>query len=221
MSLTVALSLGTPRLSTVLKDAIPLPARDAGRRLVRRMTWGPRGFDTPAPQAVKVEVLQRYGIPGSAWIETGTFLGTTTKVLARWGGPVYTIEPSADLAALARRRLARHPNVTVLEGLSEDLLPGLLESLEGAVSFWLDGHASGGPTFTGPLVTPIRQELATIEVHLPRFDRVAVLVDDFRGFGAVTTEEGAYPSRSSLVAWADRNGLAWTVEHDIFAAWRS
>lgn len=202
------------------KDAVPLPVRDSLRRGINRLTWSLRGFDTPAPQRVKIEVLQRHGITGARWIETGTFLGTTTRVLAGWADAVYTIEPSAELAALARRRLARLRNVTVIEGLSEDVLPGLLDGVTGSVCFWLDGHASGGPTFHGPQSTPIRQELATIESHAHRFDRVVVLVDDFRGFQAAADQDGDYPSKSSLVAWADRNGMAWTVEHDIFAAWR-
>lgn len=202
------------------KDAVPLAARDAVRRGVNRLTWPLRGYDTPAPQRVKIEVLQRYGLLGATWIETGTFLGTTTRVLARWADAVYTIEPSAELAALARRRLARLRNVTVIEGLSEDVLPGLLGEVRGTACFWLDGHASGGPTFQGPQSTPIRQELATIASHLGQFDRAVVLVDDFRGFGAAAGQDGEYPSRSSLVEWADRNGMSWTVEHDIFAAWR-
>lgn len=205
----------------MLKDAIPLMVRDRVRRARHRLRWGRTGFNVPAPQRVKLEVIRRYGQHGGLWIETGTFLGATTKELAKIADAVITIEPSPELAAQARKRLARHANVTVLEGLSEDLLPGLLEGREGNVSFWLDGHGSGGPTFLGPLLTPIRQELQAIEEHLDQFDRVAVLVDDFRGFGASSDVDGDYPSRSFLVAWADRHGLAWTVEHDIFAAWRA
>jgi hypothetical protein len=205
----------------MLKDAIPLIVRDRVRRARHRLRWGRTGFDVPAPQRVKLEVIRRYGQQGGLWIETGTFLGTTTKQLAKIADAVYTIEPSPELAAQARRRLARHANITVLEGLSEDLLPGLLDGRDGSVSFWLDGHGSGGPTFLGPLLTPIRQELQSIEDHLAQFDQVAVLVDDFRGFGASSDVDGDYPSRSFLVDWADRNGLAWTVEHDIFAAWRA
>jgi hypothetical protein len=153
-------------------------------------------------------------------VETGTFLGDTTAFLARRASAVYTIEPSPDLADRARRRFLRTSSVTVLEGLSEDLLPPLLEDISGTVSFWLDGHTSGGPTYTGPVVTPIRHELSAIGRRMDAFEQVAVLVDDFRGFGSRAADDGDYPSRSSLVAWADEHDLSWTVEHDIFAARR-
>ncbi|MDD2857597.1 MAG: hypothetical protein PHU75_02885 [Candidatus Nanopelagicales bacterium] len=182
--------------------------------------WPLRGYSVPAPQHVKLGVLRRYGHAGGTWVETGTYLGDTTAVLARTALRVHTIEPSADLAQRARQRFVDHPNVTIHEGLSEDLLPGILDTIDGTLSLWLDGHASGGITHTGPVVTPIREELAAIEQRLDRWDSVTVLVDDFRGFGALAGEEGAYPSRSSLVQWADRCGFGWTVEHDIFVAFR-
>ena len=31
-------------------------------------------------------------------------------------------------------------------------------------------------------------------------------------------EDGAYPEVNSLVSWATKNGLSWTIEYDIFIA---
>jgi len=132
---------------------------------------------------------------------------------------VYTIEPSTSLAARADSRFRNRSNVKVLTGLSEDVLPALLPKITGTVSFWLDGHTSGGPTHLGPQVTPIREELGAIEAHLSRFENTAIFVDDIRGFAPNTNWVGPYPPRSFLVEWADRNHLNWTIEHDIFAAW--
>ncbi len=199
---------------------IPLSLRARIGRAKSRALWPLTGFGVPAPQHVKLEVLRRYGYPQGSWIETGTYLGDTTHVLARQAAKVYTIEPSAFLAARARERFKGVPTIEVCEGLSEQLLPEILAKVSGQVSFWLDGHASGGVTHSGPQVTPIREELANIEQHLASMPQVAVFVDDFRGFEPRNELDGAYPSRSFLVHWADSNGLNWTVEHDIFVAYR-
>jgi hypothetical protein len=202
-------------------DLVPLSVRARIGRAKSRALWPMTGFEVPAPQHVKLTVLQRYGDPTGTWIESGTYLGDTTLALSRRAARVHTIEPSAFLAQRARERFSDRPTITVHEGLSEDLLPVILADITGPVSFWLDGHTSGGVTHSGPKVTPIREELAAIDAHLEHLPRVTVLIDDFRGFGARAADDGAYPSRSSLVQWADRNGLGWTVEHDIFVAFRN
>ncbi len=181
--------------------------------------WVREKYASPAPQRVKLGVLSRYGADARVWVETGTYLGTTTRWLASFGDHVYTIEPSESLAARARERFRSFPNVSITQGLSEDVLPGLLRSIEGDVALWLDGHASGGVTFSGPQVTPIRQELAYVSKEMDRWNSTVVFVDDFRGFEGRSSDDGAYPSRSSLVRWADDHGMAWAVEHDIFIAW--
>ena len=199
---------------------VPLSLRVRVGRAKARALWPITGFGVPAPQHVKLNVLRRYGYARGTWVETGTYLGDTTHVLAGLAERVYTIEPSSFLAERARERFKGVPKVQVCEGLSEQLLPEILDTISGPVSFWLDGHASGGLTHAGPQVTPIREELTSIQAHLAAWPQVAVFVDDFRGFGASNAQEGAYPTRSSLVQWADANSLNWTVEHDIFVAYR-
>ena len=201
-------------------ELIPLSLRVRIGRAKARALWPITGFGVPAPQHVKLNVLRRYGYPSGTWVETGTYLGDTTHVLAGLAQHIYTIEPSAFLAERARERFKSVPKVEVCEGLSEQLLPDILDKISGPVSFWLDGHASGGLTHAGPQVTPIRDELMTIQAHLHAWPQVAVFVDDFRGFGESKQLDGAYPSRSFLVQWADANDLKWTVEHDIFVAYR-
>lgn len=175
--------------------------------------WVGAGAAAPAPPEVKREVLRRYGF--GTWIETGTYEGDTTAFLSDLGAPhVFSIEPSLHLCNLARIRFADNSGVTVIHGLSEELMPSVISGVAGEVSFWLDGHYSGGQTFRGENDTPIRQELSAISSHLPRLSRVSILIDDFRLFGSA--EHPAYPSKSWLVKWADDNELNWTVEHDIF-----
>ena len=182
--------------------------------------WATAGYSMPAPASVKRAVLMRYGRSGDTWVETGTFLGDTTAVLAKSARQVISIEPGSELARRARERFASTPNVKIIEGLSEECLPELLQAINGPVSFWLDGHYSAGATYQGPIDTPIRQELAAIETHLDRWDVVTILVDDMRCFDPTEEEYSTYPKRVELAGRAERNALTWTIEHDIFVAFK-
>ena len=64
--------------------------------------------------------------------------------------------------------------------------------------------------------TPILSEISAIECNLHRFADVVVLIDDWRCFDPKQQRFREYPPRSQLVAFAERNDMTWTVEHDIF-----
>ena len=172
----------------------------------------------PAPTQVKWAVLHRYGGTTDTWIETGTYLGDTTEYLARTAKHVFSIEPEDNLAMRAAKKFSLHNNVTIIHGLSEDHIDNLLDSVEGPVSLWLDGHYSAGITFKGPIDTPIERELDAIARRLYRLDVAAVFIDDVRCFNPQIPDYAAYPHRSSLVRWAENCQLDWTIEHDIFVA---
>lgn len=190
----------------------------ARRRIRSDREWKRAGFSVPAPSHVKRAVLARYNIPGSSWVETGTWLGDTTEFLSGFASHVWTIEPGPALASTAKERFRAVGNVTVIEGLSEEHLDAVVTQLQGSVCFWLDGHFSAGDTFQGPSDTPIMDELAVIAGHLKRLQSVVVLVDDVRCFDPSDPRYATYPTRTALVSWADDNQLDWTVEHDIFVA---
>jgi len=191
-------------------------------RVIRRehAEWARRGFAAPSPPHVKRATLLRLGLPEATWIETGTFMGDTTALLARRARMVHSIEPEPKLCARAKTRFASTPNVEIHGGISEEVLPGILARLEGDVCFWLDGHYSAGVTFKGPKDTPIAEELAAIEAAAPRLGRIVVLVDDIRCFDPAKPEFADYPSKAFLIAWAERLGFSWHIEQDIFVARR-
>jgi hypothetical protein len=172
----------------------------------------------PAPQHVKWAVIARYGRASDTWVESGTYLGGTTELLAKEAAHVYSIEPGPELARTAMAKFADNPRVTIINGLSEEVLPELLGSLTGRLSFWLDGHYSAGATYQGPQDTPIREELDAITKNLDRFDSVRVLIDDLRCFEPQRSGFEGYPSRTFLVDWANSNDMSWAIEHDIFIA---
>ena len=184
---------------------------------VEYVGWWKRDFKSPAPHFVKMSILET-AKSVDVWVETGTYMGQTTEVLARNNSRVISIEPSPELAKRAEVLFAQSQNVQIVNGLSEIELPSVLEALPSDtfnIAFWLDGHYSEGPTHLGPIETPIVQELRAIEAHLQKFQEVTIFIDDFRCFVNRQTD---YPQTSFLSVWADSNGMSWSVEHDIFIA---
>jgi hypothetical protein len=175
-------------------------------------------FAAPSPQFIKHSVLLRNALPNSIWVETGTYLGQTTKKLSKHGLYVYSIEPEPSLHANAASYFKLHKNIEILKGLSEEILPSLLPKLSGDINFWLDGHYSAGNTHKGPKDTPILEELAQISNHLNYLGRVCVMIDDIRFFNPEFDPSSSYPSLNLLVDWANQNSLIWHIEHDIFVA---
>lgn len=192
-------------------------SRISTRDRVALLAWSRRDFLSPAPQFVKMKVLARARDAG-AWIETGTYMGETTLVLARFGAKVISIEPNIEFAQKAARTLGKYSNVRIIQGTSEDCFEGQVLSLvgEARVAFWLDGHYSSGHTYLGSQETPIEKELQVLSGFLHFFDKVSIFVDDFRCF---VNGETDYPAPGYLSNWAVANGLNWSVEHDIFEAW--
>jgi hypothetical protein len=195
---------------------VPLWAIETGRSLRSIVDWVRRGCVGYAPQFVKQRVLMKYCVPGAPWVETGTYLGTTTKFLAARSPLVHTIEPATSLYEGAVRRF-RGRNVVLHHGTSEAVLPRLLPDLRGSVNFWLDGHFSAGLTYRSDKESPLLDELAAIRANLSHMHDVAIFIDDIRCCvpTAADAREGGYPALDELVAWARENGFGWRIEQDI------
>ena len=196
-------------------------SKDHRERFKHTKEWEHRLFDAPSPPHIKRTVLLRNSRPDSIWVETGTFQGVTTAILAASAAFVHSIEPEPALYRNAARRFASSSNVRIHHGLSEKILPELLPMLSGNLCFWLDGHFSGGITHKGPIDTPVLHELAAIEQNMQRFSDLTVLIDDVRCFDPRIPEYSAYPELDVLVDWARRNSLQWNIEQDIFLARRA
>lgn len=180
--------------------------------------WVERRYESPSPSWIKRSVLLRIGAKNSTWVETGTYTGDTTALLAHESKVVYTIEPARTLFESAKVRFRNDPRIHVIHGLSEDVFPTLLPTLSGKVNFWLDGHYSGGNTHQGPTDCPVSDELANIEKNLSHFESVNVFIDDIRCFDPTIPLYADYPDLDYLVDWARNNNLHWHIEHDIFVA---
>ena len=121
------------------KNFLRAPSRAFRAHFLDGLAWRGRQYAAPSPAHVKRQVLLRNAIPNAVWVETGTFLGETTRVLSRNARSVYSLEPEPALYARAAKKFAAFPNVKILNGTSEQIFPLLLPTLGDAVNFWLDG----------------------------------------------------------------------------------
>ena len=189
------------------------------RKLQLLLEWELRQFGAPSPGFIKQSNVMRNGLSDATWVETGTFLGDTTALMAATGNVVFSIEPEPNLYARAVQRFHELRNVTIINDLSEIAMPKILRSLHGNVNFWLDGHYSGGITHKGPQDTPLFDELKTISANLENLNKVVVMVDDVRCCDSRHVEyQNCYPSLDYLVDWARANHLSWHIEQDSFIA---
>lgn len=196
-------------------EIVPLRIIEIGRSVRSVIDWLRRGCVGYAPQFVKQNVLMKHCAPGAPWVETGTYIGTTTKFLAARSPEVYSIEPAKALYDNAVKRF-RGSNVRMYHGTSEEVLPRLLPKLRGSVNFWLDGHYSAGATYKSDKASPLLDELAAIQANLQHLEEVAIFIDDIRiCAAAVEQRDSGYPTLDDLVLWTRDNGFTWQIEHDI------
>ena len=186
--------------------------------------WESRNFRSPAPHEVKMKVLDRYALNG-IWVETGTFMGQTTEYLSSHYSLVYSIEPSKQIFDRASGKFEGIENIKLMHGTSEERLPSVVDEIIKRmipkVNFWLDGHYSAGITFKGLADTPILAELEAIEKLIEPKVNVSIFIDDVRCFLGISDEYMTYPTLNELIAWANKFGLSWTIEHDILILFSS
>lgn len=196
-----------------MTTALPLPNVKLDDTVVREvLTWALQGCPAPCPGPFKTVTVMAYLLKHGCrnFVETGTYLGYTTDAVARLGARVVTIELSPMFHELAVKKFAAMPNVRCLLGDSAELLPRILDALDGPALLWLDGHFSEGGTAKGKTDTPILEELEAVFRH--RDKRHVVLIDDIRCFG-----EGDYPKLDDVLASiaARMPGYSVSLYHDM------
>jgi SAM-dependent methyltransferase len=107
-----------------MSDVAPARYRDEQRLAFGRVA---ELYDRARPSypAAAIDALLEYGAlaPGARIVEVGAGTGKATELLAGRGLDVLAIEPSAEMAALARVKLDRSPGVTLIETAFEDWVP--------------------------------------------------------------------------------------------------
>ena len=115
-------------MKDLLNKILPTGLLELVRQLRDFHAWKQRGYLENSPQKVKQNVFLKYGLEGANWVETGTYLGTTTQYLSNLSHHVYSIEPEQSLYSDARKRFEGR-NVTLFNDTSENVLPSLLPKL--------------------------------------------------------------------------------------------
>ena len=195
-----------------------IAAKSKLRRLFRAL--GSRNYVGYGPMSdiAKKNALVRIFLRDAPVIETGTYLGDTSRDFAKLGYEVHTIEVSRELGE-AIFPMLQAIGVHCYCGDSGVMLPQIMQKLfengTTKVNFWLDGHWSGGITSrANDYETPIVNELNSIASYLPKLKSVVVAIDDVRCFG----NNPGYPSKRYLVDWADAHKLNFYFLADIFVA---
>jgi hypothetical protein len=125
-------------------------------------------------------------------IETGTYYGEMVSATISLFDSIQSIECDPALAALAQARFARHPNVRILCGDSQTVIPKLLGEVRGPCLFWLDAGYYGWAGLRGE-TERLGAEINAILNH-PIREHV-ILMDDARGLNG---ENGA-PSLQDFI----------------------
>lgn len=151
------------------------------------------------------------------FIETGTFLGNTTRRCAGAFEKIITIELDDALFAKAQAFLRPFRHIECVKGDASKVLPTVLarDDVNDALVF-LDGHFSGHTTAHGDVAEPACEEIETLGRYKDKV--TAIIVDDFRWFG-----QGVWPKRSTLLASVEDHlgpDFDFTVHLDQLLVWR-
>ena len=117
------------------------------------------------------------------FIETGTYMGGTSKWASGLFKTVHTIELSEALYNQVHAELLSRGNIMPHFGDSRTVLPKILENINGNIIFWLDGHYSAGVTAGKDDPCPLLKEL---EIILKRNNDDIIIIDDARCLGKDT-----------------------------------
>ncbi len=214
-------------MSAAIRLDAPRPLREvaatagAAARVARWLLASPPwpGFPEPfagqhARRAALAAIAAHF--EPDAIVETGTFLGLTTGALATAGVPVYSAEIQPCWFHLARLRVRRARNVTLLCGDSVDAIAWVHERVRPQRPLaYLDAHWEER--------LPLRDEVAALLAGWP--DTVIVIDDcrvpDDAGYGGVAIEERliglppgvlvAYPAAGARAEGGARRGTLYAA----------
>lgn len=146
-------------------------------------------------------------------VETGTYKGITSKVLADVADSVTTIEADFGYFKRSEKKLKRYKNVKVLHGDSSVLIESALPSNQINCMLWLDAHFSGGNTAGEQNHCPLMSELNTI-LRFRTASNTVILVDDSRGL----IGKSGWPLLSELIGLLNQSGFSSIIIDDVLIA---
>jgi len=117
------------------------------------------------------------------FIETGTFRGDTIEVANQSNlyKQIYSMEISEEYTRRAIERFKGQDHIHIINGNSRYDLYNMIEPIDKEITFWLDGHWSGGHKNIGTdpeYKCPVLFELEQIRQHPIKTH--TIIVDDMR-----------------------------------------
>lgn len=147
-------------------------------------------------------------------VETGTYLGESTKWAANNFNHVISIEINPDFHLKSKHFLKKHENVNLILGDSAIVLGDVVNSLQSPALFWLDGHAGGG-NYGNEEICPVMQELKAIKQS--EHDHF-IFIDDARAFYAPPPppfKPNVWPSIDQIIRNGTKKNYYCAIMEDI------
>ena len=148
-------------------------------------------------------ILQRF--KSGMFVETGSYIGLGIIAAIDVGFPqIRSIELSERYFDICTERFKKNSNIKIFQGDSSLILFDVIKDIKEKITFWLDGHYSGGNTAMGQQSSPLLLELEQIKRHDIK-DHI-ILINDLRcwskdnpeiGFGEEEIKEKLYEINSN------------------------
>ena len=133
-------------------------------------------------ETYKAELLMRtakkYGY--KTFVETGTYLGSTSKYLSNTFNKILTVELDKNLYLKSKKNLKNFNNIFCHNDDSKSFLEKIIPKIEEKTIFFLDAHYSGPGTSDLKGITPCINEL--IEISKSKIKNHVIIIDDISDF---------------------------------------
>jgi hypothetical protein len=134
--------------------------------------------------------LKPFSLNSKVFVETGSYMGAGIRTALEAGfEQVYSIEITDYYFNLCTGMFASDKRVHIIKGDSATQLESLICTINEPITYWLDGHYSGGRTGIGKVQFPLLYEIDTIaDFNLINYPNI--LIDDIRCFSKQNPDIG-------------------------------
>ena len=123
----------------------------------------------------KINTFEKFS--NDYFVESGSYEGESIQRAQKAEFQhIYSIEISKKYYDICKKKFSYNPNIKLFLGDSGDILYEVIKNIDSTITFWLDGHYSGGATGKGKSNTPILRELDQIKKH--PIKNHTILIDD-------------------------------------------